>query len=256
MPRLAGKIAIITGASKGIGKGIAEVFAAEGANLVLVDRDSTALETVVGQLSANLPGTAVAFKADITKAADMEALAEKTMALYGRIDILCLNAGIYPTVLLDDMNEADWDLVLDTNLKSIFLAVKACLPTMKKQHYGRIVITSSITGPKVAQPGLVHYGASKAGVNGFIKSAALELAKCGITVNGVEPGNIATEGIVDRDPTVVRDLERAIPLGHLGTTHDVAYAMLFLASDEAKYITGETIVVDGGQILPESSFVL
>jgi 3-oxoacyl-[acyl-carrier protein] reductase len=188
-------------------------------------------------------------------AADMEKMAKLAQTEVGRIDILCQNAGIYPSTLLRDMTELQWDEVCDTNLKGTFLAVKACLPIMERQGYGRIVITSSITGPKVSQPGFAHYAASKAGINGFIKTAALELARTGITVNGIEPGNIATEGMDDRPPEILNALKQAIPMGEFGTVDDVAYAALFLASDEARYITGETIVVDGGQVLPESSLM-
>ena len=142
--------------------------------------------------------------------------------------------------------------MLGVNLRGCFLAIQACIPAMRAQAYGRIVLTSSITGPRVTSPGHGHYSASKAGINGLIRAAALELAPHGITVNGVEPGNIMTEGVsAHRSPEFVAAMERSVPLGRLGTPRDVAHAVLFLASDEAAYITGTTIIVDGGQILPE-----
>lgn len=253
--RLANKVAIITGASKGIGKGIAHLFAAEGAKLIITGRNLDDLNKVAADLKGEFKSEAIPLVADMTRALDMEKMAQTAINRFGRIDILCQNAGIYPTTLIRDMTEAQWDEVCDTNLKGTFLAVKACLPIMEQQTYGRIVIMSSITGPKVSQPGFAHYAASKAGINGFIKTAALELAGYGVTVNGIEPGNIRTEGLEDRDPGTVNALKQAIPLGDFGTVEDVAYAALFLASDEAKYITGETIVVDGGQLLPESPFI-
>jgi len=192
--------------------------------------------------------------ADMKLAADMEKMEKVAIEKFGRIDIIVQNAGIYPTSLLRDMTEQEWDDVCDTNLKGSFLAVKACLPVMEKQAYGRIVMMSSITGPKVTQPGFAHYAASKGGVNGFIKTAALELARSGITVNGIEPGNIVTEGLDNRPANIVAALKQAIPMNEFGTVQDVAYTALFLASDEARYITGETIVVDGGQVLPCQHF--
>ncbi len=246
--RLENKVAIITGASKGIGKGIARIFASHGAKLVITGRNEKDLEKVASELGENV----IPVVAQMTSAKDMEKMAKLALDTFGRIDILCQNAGIYPTTLLRDMTEDQWDEVCDTNLKGTFLAVKACLPAMERQAYGRIVIMSSITGPKVTQPGFAHYAASKGGVNGFIKTAALELARSGITVNGIEPGNIVTEGLDDRPAEIVNALKQAIPMGEFGTPEDVAYTALFLASDEARFITGETIVVDGGQILPES----
>ena len=142
--------------------------------------------------------------------------------------------------------------MLGVNLRGTFLIARAALPHMKAKRYGRFVFTSSITGPRVTSPGHGHYSASKAGINGFIKSAALEFSAYNITVNGVEPGNILTEGILEhRSQAFIRSMEEAIPLGRLGTPRDVAQAALFLASDEAAYITGTTILVDGGQTLPE-----
>lgn len=249
--RLENKVAIITGATKGIGKGIAKVFASHGAKLIITGRNKNDLERVATEIGGDI----LPVVADMTIAADMNRMAEEAEKRFGRIDILCQNAGIYPMALLRDMSEMEWDEVCDTNLKGTFLAVKACLPIMECQAYGRIVIISSITGPKVAQPGFAHYAASKAGVNGFIKTAALELARLGITVNGIEPGNIATEGLDERPLEIVNALKQAIPMGELGTVDDIAHTALFLASNEARYITGETIVVDGGQILPESPFI-
>jgi 3-oxoacyl-[acyl-carrier protein] reductase len=249
--RLENKIAIITGASKGIGKGIAKIFAQHGAKLIITGRHQQDLENTAGQIG----GTVIPVVADVKNLSDMQRAADTAIEQFGRIDILCQNAGIYPTRLLRDMTEEEWDEVCDTNLKGSFIAMKACLPYMEKQKYGRIVMISSITGPKVTQPGFAHYAASKAGMNGLIKTAALEYARAGITVNGVEPGNIVTEGLDDRPVDIVTALKQAIPMNEFGTVDDVAYTAMFLAADEARYITGETIVVDGGQILPESPFI-
>jgi 3-oxoacyl-[acyl-carrier protein] reductase len=180
-------------------------------------------------------------------------LVEATLARYGRVDIMVQNAGIYPYTMLPDIEVEEWDAVLGVNLRGCFLAIRACARPMRAQRYGRVVLTSSITGPRVSSPGHGHYSASKAGINGLIRAAAIELAPDGITINGVEPGNILTEGIqAERTPEFIRAMEESVPLGRLGTPRDVAHAVLFLASDEAAYITGTTIIVDGGQILPEA----
>lgn len=254
--RLDEKVAIVTGSGRGIGRAIARVFAAEGAKVLVVDLDEAGGGGTVDEIQKT-GGVASSVKADISKKPDTEKMTRTAIERYGRIDILCQNAGIYPEVRIENMTEADWDRVHATNLRGTFLTVKACLPQMKIQKYGRIVITSSITGPKTGNPGLAHYAATKAGINGFIRTAAIEFAKYNITVNGVEPGNILTEGMkIQLGQDYIRAQEQSIPLGKLGEPEDVAYAMLFLASDESKYITGQTIVVDGGQILPESRFAV
>jgi 3-oxoacyl-[acyl-carrier protein] reductase len=249
--RLEEKVAIITGGTRGIGKGIAQLFAAHGAKLIITGRHKKDLE----RTAAEITGDVHILQADITSQSDMQKVAQFAVEKFGRIDILCQNAGVYPAAFIKDMTEENWDEVCDTNLKGTFLAVKACLPVMEQQSYGRIVVISSITGPKVAQAGFAHYGASKAGVNGFIKSAALEVARKGITVNGIEPGNIMTECTFTQPYEQIEVMRNAIPMGELGTVFDVAYTALFLASDEARYITGETIVVDGGKLLPGTMLV-
>jgi 3-oxoacyl-[acyl-carrier protein] reductase len=150
------------------------------------------------------------------------------------------------------MTEADFDQVMGTNLKGMFLTVSACLPAMKQKKNGRIILTSSITGPVTGFSGWSHYGASKAGQLGFMRTAALALAPYGITVNAVLPGNIATEGLAGMGEEYRRSMEAAIPLRRLGSVTDIANAALFFATDEAAYITGQSLVIDGGQILPES----
>ncbi len=254
LSRLKNKTAIIMGASKGIGKGIARVFAKEGAQLLLVSRNEPLLKNVVEEISQE-NGIAQYYLGDVCNEKDMQEMIEKAMTCFGRIDILCANAGIYPQGWLGKMTLAQWNEVITTNLTSLFLATNACLPIMKSQKYGRIVITSSISGPHVGLPGYSHYTASKAGISGFIRTAAIELAKYNITINAVEPGNILTEGMEELGTDHIKRMERAIPLGCLGTPEDIGYASLFLASDEAKYITGQNLVVDGGQVLPESSFL-
>jgi 3-oxoacyl-[acyl-carrier protein] reductase len=179
---------------------------------------------------------------------------QDTLARYGRIDVLCHNAGIYSQARLENMTLEQWQKVIDVNLTGTFLSVKACIPAMKAQGGGKIVITSSISGPQTALPGYSHYTASKGGVAGFIRTAAVELAKYKININAVEPGNIITEGFNELGEDHINNMVRAVPLGRLGTPEDVAHAMLFLASKEASYITGQSLIVDGGQTLPESHF--
>ncbi len=246
--RLDGKIALVVGAARGIGKGVAERFAEEGARLVLADTIVEAGEAAARDLGA------VFVKTDISSLPETEAAVAVALARHGRLDIIVQNAGIYPWQLIENTSPDDWDRVMAVNLRGTFNAARAALKPMKSQGSGRMLFTSSITGPHVTSPGHGHYSATKAGINGFIRAAALEFSGYGVTVNGVEPGNILTEGVQEqRDAAFIRSMEDAIPLGRLGTPQDVANAFLFLASEEASYITGTTIIVDGGQLLPEGA---
>ena len=246
--RLAGRTALIIGMAQGIGKGTAIRFAEEGANLVLADWDEAGGRKTADELGVPFIHT------DISKMADAEAAVALALSRFGRLDIIVQNAGIYPWQLIEDTSSEDWDRVMGVNLRGSFHAAKAALKPMRAQGYGRILFTSSITGPHVTSPGHGHYSATKAGINGLIRSAALEFSGLGITVNGVEPGNIMTEGMQEhRGDAHIASMVAAIPLGRLGSVRDVANAFLFLASDEASYITGTTIVVDGGQLLPEGN---
>jgi 3-oxoacyl-[acyl-carrier protein] reductase len=248
---IAGKSVIVTGASKGIGKGIARVFAKNGGKVFVVSRHLDEAEATAEEFR-KAGGTAKGFAADITSMGDMQLLADAAASAHGGVDILCANAGIFPQTKIEDLSAEDWDFVTSTNLKGTFLPIKACLPHLKKSGEGRIVITSSITGPVTGFPGWAHYGATKAGQLGFMRTACIEFAKYGITVNAVLPGNIATEGLAALGPEYEKSMAASIPLNKLGTVEDIGYAALFLASKEAAYITGQTIIVDGGQILPES----
>jgi 3-oxoacyl-[acyl-carrier protein] reductase len=248
---LAGRSVVVTGASRGIGKGIAKVFAKSGAKVLVVARTLSEAEATAEELKRD-GGTASAVAADVTQMGDMQVMAETAQSRHGGIDVLCANAGIFPQGSIEELSPEDWDHVLDVNLKGTFLSLKACLPYLKESDQGRVVITSSITGPVTGFPGWTHYGASKAGQLGFMRTACLELAKYKITVNAVLPGNILTEGLIAMGDEYLQSMAASIPLKTLGTVEDIGYAALFLASKEAAYITGQTIIVDGGQILPES----
>jgi 3-oxoacyl-[acyl-carrier protein] reductase len=248
---LQGRTVIVTGAGKGIGRGIARRFGAEGCNVLLVSRTLSDAERVAAEIVA-AGGSAKAFSADVRRPADMQAMAQTAVKAFGTIDILCCNAGIFPAAKLGAMTEADFDAVIDTNLKGTFLAVSACLPAMKARRTGRIILTSSITGPITGYPGWAHYGATKAAQLGFMRTAAIELAPLNITVNAVLPGNVATEGLGNLGADYIRSMEASVPMGRLGTVTDIANAALFFATDEAAYITGQSLVIDGGQVLPES----
>ena len=249
--RMEQKSVIVTGGSKGLGRGIAQVFAREGAKVLVVARQQDAGERTAREI-VDAGWTASFLRADVSNWDDVEAMAEAAVDRHGGIDILCSNAGIFPSARVEEMTQVEWDTVNSVNLKGTFLAVKACLPELKKKKEGRILLTSSITGPITGYPGWAHYGATKAGMLGFMRTAAIEFARYNITINAVMPGNIMTEGLDDIGEDYLRRMEQSIPLGKLGDPEDVAYAVLFLASHEAKYITGQSLVVDGGQILPES----
>jgi 3-oxoacyl-[acyl-carrier protein] reductase len=248
---LEGRSVVVTGGTKGIGKGIAAAFAGAGAHVLIVGRDKTAAQ----QTATELPGASYVL-ADISRADGCAAIAATAVERHGGIDVLCANAGIFPLAPLTAMTEADLDETLGINLKGTILSVQACLPALAASGRGRVVVTSSITGPITGFPGWSHYGASKAGQLGFVRTAAIELAAQRITVNAVLPGNIMTEGMAEMGEEHLRSMEAAIPLGRLGTVTEVGSTCLFLATDEAAYITGQTIVVDGGQVLPESPAAL
>jgi 3-oxoacyl-[acyl-carrier protein] reductase len=246
MLNLTGKTAIVTGASRGIGRGIATLLAARGAHVVAAARGENAAETVAEIEQAG--GRGELASADVTDAASIEALVGGTLQRHGRIDILVNNAGIARDNLMLRMKRDDWDQVLATNLTAAFTAAQAVLRPMIKQRGGRIISISSVVG-QMGNAGQANYAASKAGLIGFSKALAKEVASRNITVNVVTPGLIDTDmtkGISDR---AQGDWSSAIPLGRLGTPADVAAAVCFLASDEASYITGQVLAVNGGMYM-------
>jgi 3-oxoacyl-[acyl-carrier protein] reductase len=245
---LRGRSVVVTGGSKGIGKGIARVFAQAGANVAIMARHADVAETAAQEIGHG----AIGVVGDVTSKASLEKAYQEIVKRNGGLDVLCANAGIFPPARLEEMTEAQWDEVQNTNLKGTFLSVQAAIPFLKKSDQGRIVITSSITGPVTGFPGWTHYGATKAGQLGFMRTACIELAKYGITVNAVMPGNILTEGLIEMGEAYQQSMAKSVPLGKLGTVDDIGHAALYFASKEASYVTGQTIIVDGGQILPES----
>jgi 3-oxoacyl-[acyl-carrier protein] reductase len=245
---LQGRTVIVTGGSKGIGRGIAKRFGLAGLNVLVVSRNQAEADTVAAEIGTHASG----FAADVSGQEGNEAMVKAALDRYGAIHVLCANAGIFPAAKLGDLTVADFDHVIGTNLRSTFLSVSAVLPSMKAAGAGRIVLTSSITGPITGYPGWSHYGASKAGQLGFMRTAAIELAPHNITVNAVMPGNIMTEGMEAVGPEYIQKTADSIPMKKLGSVDDIANAALFFASDEAGYITGQQIVVDGGQVLPEN----
>jgi 3-oxoacyl-[acyl-carrier protein] reductase len=245
---LGGKVAIVTGASRGIGRATAIELAKAGAKVVVnYAGNQAAAEQVVSLIKEN-GGEAIAFKADVSNAEAVDALIKTTQETFGRIDILVNNAGITKDNLLMRMKEEEWDAVINTNLKGIFTCTKAVARSMMKQKSGKIINMTSVVGI-MGNAGQSNYAAAKAGVIGFTKSMAKELASRGINVNAIAPGFISTDMTAVLSEQVKDELAHQIPLNRLGNPEDVAAAVLFLASDAANYITGQTIHVDGGMVM-------
>jgi len=237
------KIAIVTGSRRGIGKGIAVALAKEGCNVVVSDIDQKDCEEVAKEIR-ELGVRAIAVKCDVSKKTEVEELFKQTVKEFGKLDILVNNAGIFPFVPFKDMKESDWNKVLDINLKSVFLCSQEAAKVMPEG--GRIVSISSIAS-FVGFEGLVHYCASKGGINSMVRALALEFAPKKITVNAIAPGAIDTPGAdVASNEEVKKQTIAMIPLARMGQPEDIANAVVFLASDKADYITGQTIIVDGG----------
>ena len=242
--RLKDKIAIITGAGSGIGRAIALAFSKEGAKVVVADWSEQGGKETVEQIEKQ-KGEAIFVKTDVSKANDIDRMAEDCLNKFGRIDILVNNAGIARDKLLLRMSEEDWDKVIDVDLKSVFLCTKAVLRPMVKQRRGRIISLSSIAGI-TGNKGQANYASAKAGIIGFTRTVAREVGSHGVTANAVAPGFIETDMTGQMKEDWRQEIKRNIPLGRFGTPRDVAGAVAFLASDEAGYITGQVLGVDGG----------
>jgi len=243
---LAGEVALVTGGAKGIGKGIAKALKQARAEIIIGDIDKEKGKETASELDGEF------YYLDVTDKEQVQYVVQSIYEKYGKLSILCSNAGIFPQVSIENMTEKDWDKVQDINVKGTFFVAQAVLKYMKKQSYGRVILTSSITGPITGFYGWAHYGASKAGQLGFMRSAALEYAKYGITVNAIQPGNILTDGLIEAGEEYMKKMKEIIPVYTLGKPEDIGYTAVFLASREAGFITGQTIIVDGGQVLPET----
>ena len=247
MSQLANQIAVVTGAGRGIGRAIALKFANEGADVVVVSRTQENSEKVAAEIRA-LGRKAWAHAVDVADAAAVSAAAEKILAEAGKVDILVNNAGVTRDGLLMRMSDADWDTVLNTNLKGAFLVTKAFSRAMIKARTGRIINISSVIG-LIGNAGQSNYAASKAGLIGFTQSVAREFASRGITVNAIAPGFIETDMTAELNEALRAEILKKIPLGNLGQADDIAAAVLYLASASGRYVTGQVLTVDGGMVM-------
>ena len=245
---LDGKCALVTGASRGIGRAVALKLASEGAKVALNFAGNEAAANAVCEEIKSAGGQAILFKADVSDEAAVQQMVQTVAEAFGRIDILVNNAGITRDGLLARMKEEDWDAVLSTNLKGVFLTTKAATKLMMKQRAGRIVNMASVVGV-TGNAGQANYSAAKAGVIGFTKTIAKELASRGITANAVAPGFIDTDMTSALSDKAKEAALSGIPLGRMGTPEDIAAAVLFLVSDQASYITGQVLNVDGGMVM-------
>ena len=244
---LNGQVAVVTGASRGIGRAIALKLAEAGASVVVTATTQQGAEKTAAEITA-AGGKALAVKVDVSVAAEVEGLFKEAVGAFGKLDILVNNAGITKDGLLLRMKEADWDAVLDVNLKGSFNCTREAAKVMSKARYGRIVNVSSVVG-EMGNPGQANYCASKAGMIGLTKSVAKELARRNVTVNAVTPGFIETDMTSELSEKAKESLQEQIPMGRLGSADDIAGAVLFLVSDAAGYITGHVLSVNGGMYM-------
>jgi 3-oxoacyl-[acyl-carrier protein] reductase len=248
METLKDKVAIVTGGAQGIGRAIAELFAERGADVVLADVQFEKANETANSIIKQTGRQAMAFPLDATSLEQANAMVEKTMEVFGNVHILVNNVGTTRDTLLMRMPESDWDLVLNVNLKSVFNCSKAVVRQMMRSRYGRIINMSSVAGI-AGNAGQTNYSSSKAGIIGFTKSLAREVASRNITVNAVAPGFVVTDLTADL-PQEIKDASMlTIPIGRWGEPIEIAHAVAFLASDDAKYITGHVLSVDGGMVM-------
>ncbi len=241
---LNGKVALVTGASQGLGQAIALRLAAAGAKVACIARNAEKLAETVQQIES-AGGAAIAISCDVTKRESVDAATEEVLAKWERLDILVNNAGITRDTLIPRMEDEDWDAVIDTNLRGTFLFTRAATRPMMQQRYGRIINISSVSG-LMGNPGQSNYSASKAGVIGFTRTVARELAKRNITVNAIAPGFIESEMSARVGDAVLAEAKKRIPARRLGKPEEVADLVLFVGSDAAAYLTGQTLTLDGG----------
>jgi 3-oxoacyl-[acyl-carrier protein] reductase len=246
--KLKDRVAIVTGGARGIGKAIVLAFLREGAKVAIIDSDKERLEILKKEIDPKNKGVMV-IPCNITKGSDVNGMVDQVRKGFGRIDVLVNNAGIIRRGTIETVTEEDWDRVIEVNLKGTFNCCKAVVETMKKQGYGKIVNVSSIAGKMGDITSAPGYGPSKAGVDALTKTLARQLAPYGINVNGVSPHAIETEMSAQWSEEKRREIIASIPLGRLGKPEDVANAVLFLASDEASFITGEILDVNGGALM-------
>ena len=253
---LAGRVALVTGAGQGIGEAIARTFARSQAKVVIATRSAGNGRQVADSIN-EMGGIAWLCRTDVGKRDEVRRVVSESVSHFGRLDIIIHNAAVYPVSPIEHLQEDALDMTLAVNLKAAFWLIQESLPHLRRSGGGRFLFTSSVSGPNVAIPGFAHYAASKGGINGLIRTAALEYARESITVNGVEPGCILTPSVnALGGPDLIQKMAQQIPMGRLGMPPDIASAMLFLASDAASYITGQTIIVDGGSTLTESQVLL
>ena len=245
MPQLDDKIAVVTGAAQGIGRAIAEMLARRGAHVVVADINLEKAQATAQAIAASTGRRAIAVQTNVADSASAQAMVDRTLAEFGRIDFLVNNAGTTRDNLIVRISDADWDLVLGVNLKGAFNCAKAAVRPMMKQRYGRIINISSVSG-LAGQAGQTNYSSSKAGLIGFTKALAKEVGSRRITVNAVAPGFVPTDLTNDLLAKVQDEAIKMTPLGRLGSVEDIAYAVAFLVSDEASFITGQVLSVDGG----------
>jgi len=245
---LVGQVAIVTGGARGIGRAIAELFARQGADVVIADMQLELSITTAAEIAETYSRKTLALQVNVADFESARSMVDQVIATFGRLDILVNNAGVTRDTLIIRMDEADWDIVIDVNLKGAFNCSKAAIRQMMKQRHGRIVNISSVSG-QAGQVGQTNYSASKAGLIGFTKALAREVASRQITVNAVAPGFIPTALTNDLAPELKEAILKATPLGRMGKPEEIASAVAFLASEEAAFITGHVLAVDGGMVM-------
>lgn len=241
---------LVTGGSQGIGLGIAAAFADAGAAVAISGRSAATLKRAADALGTR-SGRVATVVADVADRLSCRTMAAEAVSVLGGLDVLCANAGIYPERDLDDLDADDLASIFGTNVAGTIFSVQACRSALRDSGRGRVVVTSSITGPVTGYAGLGHYGASKAAQLGFVRTAALELAPDDVTINAVLPGSVATEGLDGLGEEAIAKMVACIPQRRLGTPADIAAAVMFFASEQASFVTGQALIVDGGQTLPE-----